>query len=317
MLDFGPEFGSRTRLRKRTPIELKEMMPFVKPPVILLLRSTTTVCDRAFLRFGQQAWARLLFLGLLGSLSLRASHAQNWNWQNPLPHGLNLNEVFFTTPDTGYAVGLDGSILQTTSGGTDWSPQHSGTTNGLAAVFFTDPDTGYVTGSSSTLLKTTNGGEDWSPLPLPVPYFTAIHFTSASVGYGVGTNGNAGVIMKTVDGGLNWVVQHTGTVTIYNAVYFVNDSTGFVVGGNGRIFGTTNGGATWTQQTSGVTTNLLSVYFTDANNGYISEYGRILRTTNGGQTWTYLTIFQSYELWSIRFTDANTGYAVGRTGKIL
>jgi photosystem II stability/assembly factor-like uncharacterized protein len=258
----------------------------------------------------------LLFLCIVLTDAKKAK-AQNWNWQNPLPQGANLNGVCFTDANTGYAVGLDGVILKTTDAGISWTPQNSGTTNSLGSVYFTDSDTGYVVGFGPTMFKTTNGGSTWISMPVSAPSLSDVFFTDAYTGYAVGTNGSSATILKTIDGGVTWTTQLTTPVTNFNSVYFCNDSTGYVVGNGGRIFKTTNGGNNWTQQTSGVTTSLFSVYFTDENNGFIGDYGRILRTTNGGATWTSLTIFQSYELYGLYFTDNLTGYAVGRSGKIL
>jgi len=69
----------------------------------------------------------------------------------------SLNSVFFTDDNTGYAVGISGTILKTTNGGADWTSQNSGTNNGFSSVFFTDANTGYVVGGG-IILKTTNGG---------------------------------------------------------------------------------------------------------------------------------------------------------------
>ncbi len=265
----------------------------------------------------QQRFLNYFYLLLSVVFSNTASNAQNWNWQNPLPQGVNLFDVCFTNANTGYAVGQDGVILKTNDAGISWAPQNSGTTNGISSVYFTDADTGYAVGSGGSLLKTTDAGLNWNLLPGASISLSSVFFTSVNVGYAAGTNGSSATINKTINGGITWTVQLTTPVTNFHAVYFCNDTTGYVVGNGGRIFKTTNAGNTWTQQISGVTTSLFSVYFTDENNGYVGDYGRILRTSDGGATWTSLTIFQSYELYGMYFTDSNTGYAVGRSGKIL
>ena len=250
-------------------------------------------------------------------VTFNTASAQNWDWQNPKPQGVNLYSVCFPDANTGYTAGLDGTILKTTNAGADWTELNTGTSNSFVSVFFTDIDTGYVVGQTNTMLKTTNGGLDWTQISIGSPYLTSIFFTSTSTGYAVGSNGVAGTILKTTNGGINWTVQNTATVTLYNSVYFCNDSTGYVVGEGGKILKTIDGGNNWINQTSGVSNSLYSVYFTDADNGYATEYGRILKTTNGGLTWTYQTYFQSFELYSVHFSDFNTGYAVGRSGVIL
>ena len=69
-------------------------------------------------------------------------------------------------------------------------------------------------------------------------------------------------------------------------VFFINSTTGWVLGNGGQIFKTTLSGDIWGQQTSGVTTNLNSIYFTSINNGVaVGVNGVIVRTTNGGTSW--------------------------------
>jgi photosystem II stability/assembly factor-like uncharacterized protein len=53
----------------------------------------------------------------------------------------NLNDVYFTDANTGYAVGDSGTILKTTDGG-NWVAQNSGTKKCLHSVYFLDLMTG-------------------------------------------------------------------------------------------------------------------------------------------------------------------------------
>ena len=53
------------------------------------------------------------------------------------------------------------------------------------------------------------------------------------------------------------------------SVDFVDELTGWAVGGGGTILKTTDGGTTWIKQTSGTGTWLNSVSFTDSDNGTI------------------------------------------------
>lgn len=43
--------------------------------------------------------------------------------------------------------------------------------------------------------------------------------------------GDSGLIMKTVDGGLNWTIQTTGTFLKFKKIFFVNDSIGYALAG--------------------------------------------------------------------------------------
>ena len=67
------------------------------------------------------------------------------------------------------------------------------------------------------------------------------------------------------------------------STFFVDDSTGWIVGSGGFIKKTTNAGNEWILQNSGTTLILKSVQFVDQNTGWIcGESGLILKTTNGG-----------------------------------
>jgi hypothetical protein len=63
----------------------------------------------------------------------------------------------------GWAVGDNGTIVNTTNGGTTWNPQTSGTGQFLIGVEFTDATTGWAVGRLGTILHTTNGGTTWNP----------------------------------------------------------------------------------------------------------------------------------------------------------
>jgi photosystem II stability/assembly factor-like uncharacterized protein len=130
--------------------------------------------------------------------------------------------------------------------------------------------------------------------------------------------GNRGIIVKTTDGGENWIKLTSKTFPDLRSVYFLDASTGYAVGDTGIIVKTTDAGATWTVQSSGTSIGLHSVFFTDASTGYVvGDSGTILKTNDAGATWIALLNGTSFGLYSVFFTDANTGYAVGDSGTIL
>ena len=83
----------------------------------------------------------LFFLLLLTQIC-----SAQWYWQNPLPTGNFLSDVYFIDESTGWAVGENGTIVKTTDGGTNWTIQTSGTTYILMGVSFTDANTGTAVG---------------------------------------------------------------------------------------------------------------------------------------------------------------------------
>ena len=74
----------------------------------------------------------------------------------------------------------------------------------------------------------------------------SVHFPRGTqVGYAVGTDTTGyGTILKTVDGGNNWLAQTSGMENGVYDVYFTTDSIGYAVSG-GTLLRTTDGGATW------------------------------------------------------------------------
>src|SRR5690554_6926914 len=86
-------------------------------------------------------------------LSFFASAAfGQWVWQNPLPQGNTLQEVYFIPEvpsdgsggDVGYAVGFSGTILKTTDGGISWVIQPVEINYDLYSLYFIDENYGFA-----------------------------------------------------------------------------------------------------------------------------------------------------------------------------
>ncbi|MEO1434864.1 MAG: YCF48-related protein [Bacteroidota bacterium] len=59
----------------------------------------------------------------------------------------------FTDAQTGWVIGLRGTILNTIDGGTNWILQASGTDENLFGIHFIDANTGWIVGNDGTILK--------------------------------------------------------------------------------------------------------------------------------------------------------------------
>jgi photosystem II stability/assembly factor-like uncharacterized protein len=118
----------------------------------------------------------------------------------------------------------------------------------------------------------------------------------------------------------SWVRQASGTVRPLNAVSFVDDSNGWVVGGIGSVASvrhTANGGLTWRGQVTGVHRALNSVCFIDRLHGWaVGEHGTIVRTTDGGTTWHKQTSGTTKPLFTVFFKDAHYGWTGGDSGAL-
>ncbi len=102
----------------------------------------------------------------------------------------------------------------------------------------------------------------------------------SSVGANIATAvGDAGTILRTIDGGATWMAQRSLTTKKLYAVWFINSNLGLAVGENGIMLRTSNGGSTWIAQQSGTLNNLYAVCFTDVSRGIVvGNYGTILCT---------------------------------------
>ena len=74
----------------------------------------------------------LLFLFIIYSISASAQ----WEWQNPLPQGNDLNGVHFVDTQEGWAVGGFGTVLHTVDAGLNWENVSIGTTTYFNDLIF-------------------------------------------------------------------------------------------------------------------------------------------------------------------------------------
>jgi photosystem II stability/assembly factor-like uncharacterized protein len=125
----------------------------------------------------------------------------------------------------------------------------------------------------------------WYQQPLPVSgTIYDMQFIDANTGWI--TLYNPASLVKTTDGGNNWLVI-TAVARQFEAIEFVNDSVGYStgsVGASDQLLKTTNGGLNWTTIYDGINSyNDLS--FTSNDTGYLCGYdgaGGIWKTTDGG-----------------------------------
>jgi len=261
-----------------------------------------------------------------GGLMLKTTNAGETWFSQTTPTTKHIWDVFFTSIDTGHAVGGYSNqsyvILKTTDGGDIWNLIQSGSGNTLTDAHFPDPDTGYAVGGDGMIFKTTDGGNNWTLLNSGTNRFLAdVYFLDTKTGFTVGGNYNGwnSVILKTTDGGSTWSITDYPNIDFLAAVYFTHPDTGYVVGQLDSILKTVDGGNSWFKLNSGTTNNLNSVYFPDSRTGYASgSNGTIVKTTNAGNNWHLQESGVSVALGHIYFLNSNVGYTVGAlSGKIL
>jgi photosystem II stability/assembly factor-like uncharacterized protein len=252
-------------------------------------------------------------------ISFNSAFAQNWVSQTSGTTN-NLTGIYFLNADTGYDVGIKGTILLTTDGGANWMSQTSGTTNDLNQADFPTDSKGWAVGSAGIIINTTNAGSSWSKQTSGTSNnLNAVEFPTDKIGWAVGC---AGTILHTSNGGSSWEKQMCASSSDnLNGVTFSSVDTGWIVGDNGTILNTTNGGTSWVKQSSSSgcgSNNLDAVFFIDDNNGYaVGTNGTIIHTTSGGSKWVDLSGGTTKNLHGVTFADSHSGWVVGDKGTII
>lgn len=195
------------------------------------------------------------------------------------------------------------------------------TNDELEKMFFLNDTIGFV-GGWKFLYKTFDGGKTWSNNLIQNDYqVKKIHFRTPLLGY-VAAHSNIlmrSVILKTTDGGNNWVVQDPlgSGYNLITDIWFTTDLIGYAISNSnpGKILKTVNGGNSWVAVNTNLNNYLYAIWFTNATTGYaVGNGATLLKTTNSGTSWSQITISNisgSPEFHAVTFTSVDTGYIAG------
>lgn len=170
------------------------------------------------------------------------------------------------------------------------------------------------------ILRTTDGGFTFEIQTVPVGSYPLndVYMEDLQNGRSAGgamfSNG-PGVILKTSDGGQNWVNQNHQKNGTWNAIAKVGNTMWFVGGhnNNGAILKTSDNGVSW-QVTYYPGLNIFGdIEVLDEQNIIICGNKGIYRTTNSGVDWYETTGNTNPDYWFYRlaFIDGNLGYCIG------
>jgi photosystem II stability/assembly factor-like uncharacterized protein len=180
----------------------------------------------------------------------------NWAVRFSQPN-LFFESLFFPTSNTGYALiahisntpSFNVDISKSSDGGASWSALWTFSIqigSQVMGLYFYDYVIGYVIYSDypstqTSFYKTSDGGNNWFVTEnIQFTPLSKFFFSSPNTGYVIG---DYGAILKTTNGGYNWVNQRQGIGgPTLNDICFTDQNTGYAVGGNGMILKTTNAG---------------------------------------------------------------------------
>ena len=246
----------------------------------------------------------------------------------------DLVAVYFTSSDKGFIAGDNGYLGVTNDGGRTWTKQPINTKENISEIYFRNNENGYLV-AGTDLFITKDGGRNWQKTVIfnqndfrgVTPEFLSIRFADKKLGFVVGsllkTVGKEvlvvdSFVMRTNNGGETWNRVIVPTKVELFHLDFVNNSSGWIVGGGGAILATSDSGLNWRIQKSNTKKDLYNVDFRDENDGFaVGEEGVILRTENGGENWTSVRTSFPNTFLRVDFADDKNGWIVGFGGTIL
>ncbi len=247
----------------------------------------------------------ILFLSLASN-----NFPQDWSWQNPLPQGNSLNDLFVIDSTHAWATGYYGSLVYTNDG-ENWH-LHNGlnTQEQLGGIFFISKQIGWlVTRSSDKVYRTTDSGNTWDMIASLGFNLVEIYFFDEYTGIITGE----GFIAKTTDGGFDWQSVYDSAGVTFGHISFFDSSLGWVATDVGLVYHTNNSGLSWENQNTGIISQISGLQFTSPDTGWATISGtsayepHLLKTINGGQDWV-LQAFNSFPLRSMFFLNSTTGW---------
>jgi photosystem II stability/assembly factor-like uncharacterized protein len=210
------------------------------------------------------------------------------DWNNAIVSNSSfLKSVYFVTSEIGFCSGGDGTILKSIDSGNTWQELISGTKINLESIFFINEMVGITVGGYpglAIILKTQDGGKNWNPIKSPSNNnLQSVYFSNQETAYIVGWNGE---IMITNNCGVDWTIQNSVAMTGNLEVIFIDDNTGYIVGGSmneSLIQKTTNGGKLWQDISPKLSKGMQCIDFPTFNVGYaVGENGTVVKTETGG-----------------------------------
>ncbi len=220
---------------------------------------------------------------------------------------LRLNTGWFFDANSGLVAGQSvsgdgGYVRRTTDGGMNFTSINLGISSGFARVYdmyFINSTTGYLCGNNTVkVFKTTDGGLTWNLMPnLPAASYTyncVYAVDENNIYLGTSSDGVQRLIVKTSNGGANWIVQSLPGSTIVDIkdIEFQNSNTGYVCGNsvanNPSYFAyTTDGGNVWTEAIFPNKEHGLYDIEIAGSNVYTlgGNFNHYYTTTNLGVTW--------------------------------
>lgn len=233
-----------------------------------------------------------------------------WEIQLSSTTGIFLRSVAFNNENLGWAGGLNGALLRTTNGGTDWNRVDSlisPSAPGICDIFVVGDSVFYGAGKWSgpaRLIKSTNAGISFESINMSnyASAIIGIYFVNKDTGFvgGVSNISSEGsVILYTTDGGTSWTKVYTSNVQVEHVWYILpfNEDTLYASVQQFAPYRmyyliSTDAGQSWTRSVIPGSNQYAEAigFVNNMTTGWIASGAGsgMYETTNGGSSWTFV-----------------------------
>lgn len=272
---------------------------------IKFLNANTGIAVGYFYTYPPYAYHHIIIITSNGGI--------NWNRVSGTG-GSTLYDISFSNNSIAFACG-NNYFIKSTNYGNNWTsvslPEGGGA---FSSIDFKNSN-GLMVGNYGIVLNSSNNGENWvnlfQSIRTPLSPVKCIRFSNKTTGYAILYNN----LLKTMDGGNNWIIINTPASYNLNSISVINSDILYAAGpysytGYTLIIKSTNGGLNWISQNHPSSNGAASTSFINSSTGYCISYYDVSKTTNGGDNWILLTSLGG-NMASVFAVDANTGYIAG------
>lgn len=246
-----------------------------------------------------------------------------WSMTNSGPWAM-IKDIFFTSVDTGYAVGggLEGKwqtpkhfILKTVDGGKDWFVllSYLGIIQ-YEKVWFANSDSGFIFADRGDIHFTSDRGVNWINVPPTIGSITGLYMTKGGNIY----TGNINSIAASTSRALPWKKYISNLASTITSFHFSDSRYGLASSTLGKIFETNDGGENWRSiDKNYFQTQIINSVYRLSDTSYLAfTNSSVYRLSNDDQQWTNRMDSLSGPT-SCHFPTLSTGYIVDISGTVF